>query len=335
MEEKTTASLHESEDSNLENQKETKTFSLISMCVCRDAFWIGANDNNKYNYKVNSFWQNISPFSTYSNKINALQLLNPDEFSWGSPWQKKCINIDIQKNIIEQTITSSDYLIIDICHTSIKLAKWSEQENCFLTIDQPFVNNKDFILRVAKGSFESINPYSLSEDYINKSLNKYFEDIKNIFETKKIILCEFYCAKDYYCKVQQKISNYEAVFDVDNRNTFLKQLCQKFEDNLKGCHIIKMPDNALGLKQHRWGHHPLHFCDEFYDYALSAFDVIASELPIKDEIIILEKLRQQCSKTFSNKRKIIELTNTICCIKNNLEQQVNTLCEQLNTATKT
>ena len=218
------------------NWKPLKTIGLISMCTCRDAFGIGSHTHNKNNYKINYFWQNISPFATLSNKIESIQNLNIEEAPWGSPWQKECLNVDIQKNIIEKTDKTSDYLIIDIGHTQFPLAEWSNQKNSYFTIDKPFTNNKDFLLSKLGGNFKTIDPKNFNDDYINNCLEVYLSEIKKSINTNKIILCEFYNANNYYCEESNKIFEYESTFEAKENNKFLSKIAQIFKEKLKGCH---------------------------------------------------------------------------------------------------
>ena len=102
-------------------------------------------------------------------------------------------------------------------------------------------------------------------------IDRYCENIKKIYEEDNIIFIENYPAKIY---VDQNgcIGNFYTDKQYNDIIYFLNESYYRFLSNIIGCHVIKLPENAVGDASHKWELGSQHYIQEVYDYLGESID---------------------------------------------------------------
>ena len=80
---------------------------------------------------------------------------------------------------------------------------------------------------------------------------------------------------------------------------YLQKCFECSKEILKGCHVIYFPENVLGDENHHLKPAHMHYTQEYYDYVLSAVNIICREkISTKEEIKKLEVLRNLYSTKY-------------------------------------
>ena len=283
-----------------------KSFSIIGNCTLRDCFDI-AKDNIEchFDYKFNSFFQYISLFSMYSQKPKEIDITDED-LGYGTPWQKKCYKADINRKVIDLTNFNSDYILVDIAHNRLNLLKSKKDKNVLISSSILSDKNREETEEYVGSGFELIKPYDLDKKYISYCLKKFANDLLQKVNQSKIIVCELYSSEDYI-NFDGTIKNFIDEHEIPIKNNFLKKNFREFIKYLPQAHVIEMPKYAIGNYKHKWGPHPLHFCDEYYSYLLECIDLILKMENKDNEKRLLKKIKSKYETLFLNKRKNLML----------------------------
>lgn len=287
--------------------KKVVSVDVISSCVCRDSFELGDKLTKKYNYSVAFFYQATSPISLYSKPIKELQALDEGQLIFGSPWQRRILLCDINKDMFERIGKEKrkNYLILDFTDFAKNLYKLSSDQPSYLIQTEPSKNNKELFSQIVE---DVVKPWELPNEYVFSCLDRYVSDLLKIYDAEQIILCEVYHVKEY---VAQDKSIKQFASPIEEINSFIK-VCYEYVENKisqeqKGLHIIKMPNCVLGDEMHKWGKYTLHFCKEFYEYLFSAIDTVCSGYEVEEEAEILEFLKIKCQSQFEKIRSDVKL----------------------------
>ena len=274
--------------------KKTLSVDIISSCACQYALELGDKATKNNNYKVEFFYQAISPFSLYSQPFDKLKSLTVEQLVYGSASEMEMVLADVHKNAFEKIGSEKrdNYLILDLTDFSRSLYQLASDEPSYLTKTDPTINNlsvfEDYVDR-------TIDPQILSRKYINSCLDKYVDDLLKLYDANKIIICEVYHAKSYVSK-NKTIKHF--ISPVLRHNRFIEE-CYEYVENAiskrqEGLHIIKMPKSVLGNEAHELGNDSLHFCNEIYEYLFSAIDVVCSNYERNEEEQILDSFKTRC-----------------------------------------
>ena len=323
MEEKSTKNSPEGDKNDPFPEKETKTFSILGCCVSRDIFEI-SKDKSIYDYKINSFWAR-SVLSIFSNKIKNFKNISIDDINEKSNWKKKCILVDLSKEIIKKTDFTSDYILIDIGSIRNNLIYAENQPLTYLTFGEVFQNNLTNIEKLLDTKLKIEYPFRISDEYLYFCLDSLCQKILKYKPVNRIILNELVCVKDYIKTENNKEITGQFIQDINWQNNLFKKCYDYLEKKLKGCHILKIPENTFCDYNHKWGPHPLHYVSEVYDYFIQALDVICSDFDFEKEKLLIRNLQNIYSNLNLNKYKITKSQETI----NNLNTQIQSL-EQSN-----
>ena len=129
-----------------------------------------------------------------------------------------------------------------------------------------------------------------------------FDGILSLYNPEQIIFNEIYCAEAFISK-NRRYRNWD--YEYQWMNEHVKKMNPLFEkvyslcmEKLKGCHIIRWPNNVLADEIHRWGIYPLHYHELYYEYAEKALSIITKRYDRMVEVRELEYLRQLFSEKF-------------------------------------
>lgn len=272
------------------------SFNVLGCCVSRDIFNSLAEKVQVLQY----VWNNpISIFSKKpSQKINE-DLLNNYEMSG---FHKNCLKCDYNKETLDYIFRKkSDYLIIDTLNSRLNFL---EKDGHTISFTNPLfpdpVKREKLMRDFGFEDYTVKSAYDIDDKEWEICLRKLIDEMLNHYTANQIILFEFYGSEKYLTKDKTQIKDFdpETINEAKRYNSLAKKLNETLKNNLKGMHIIEFPENVLSIEGHRWGTNPLHYMDEYYEYAAKAVEIITEKLPDKEEITKLSELRQLYSKMF-------------------------------------
>jgi len=274
-----------------------KTVDILGCCILRDIFRVADVEQG---YKVNKFYQFISPVSIVEESPKTLRLVQDElsMFEW-SNFIKRNICSDFNKNVpAVYSESPAEYLIIDLCELRFR--------NIAVTIDgtERFYVTKTKYTDAVLQSIDSFpqlknavieDAILLDDEAVFECLNKYVSFLKSIYPEKNIIMVRNH---GYWKGVDDK---QKQIFEYHNGSLLmLRERLNKYYDYVErlcpNINVIRMPDNCLCYAQHLWGRDPLHFYDEYYTYLYKAVDLICNNA--SDATQRIEELRLMYSEYF-------------------------------------
>ena len=290
---------------------EEKRISVIGSCPCRDLFE-GAEE-----FTFHTDIRFVSVISMMSNSVDTkicIDDLSKKAGIFNGNWYKKNLVNDFNKVVFDSLAERhGDYLIVDLAESRLPLAdiEFANGQKLTVTYSTCFkshylANLKDSKLKGAKLSFR--NPIDISDDEWRDSIKRMVKEIKKIFDEEKIILIEN-MPTNYYLDNAGGLRPYVTYFhrnNIDICELLLPKLYQMFKEECPKCKVIEMPRNTLGLQKHKWGNHPFHFTNSYYEYLLDCVRAITfSNGDLKS---ILQKHQTLIDKEF-NEAKLQSIKN--------------------------
>ena len=279
---------------------------IIASCVCRDAFVIGASSVATNKYIVKSNFQYNSILSYMSKKNENLAALVEDDFCFGTPWQRRMLSADLKKDVFSKIYAENSFIILDITSVGLKHFDISIDEISLFTSTKVSRPNLPVIEKALGFSPKKIDPWDLSPEYINDAVERYASQLASVFPSGKIIFTEVLNAREYVTK-SGTLAAFANGPEIKKKNAFLKKiqklLCEKLQEHGSPAHFIPMPEGVLGFEAHKWGKYSLHFCDEYYEYLIRAYDTVCSEYSAEDTAEIISELKTACESRFATVRE--------------------------------
>ena len=260
---------------------EEKRVSVIGSCPCRDLFE-GAEE-----FTFHTDIRFVSIISMMSKSVDTkicIEDLTKKAGIFNGNWYKKNLVNDFNKVVFESLAERhGDYLVIDLAESRLPLVdiEFANGQKLTVTYSTSFKNHyltnlKDTKLKGAKLSFR--NPIDISDDEWENSIKRMVIEIKKLFKEENIILIEN-MPTNYYQDSAGGLRPYITAFhrsNIDICELLLPKLYQMFKEECTKCKVIKMPQNTLGLQSHKWGNHPFHFTNSYYEYLLESVRSITS-----------------------------------------------------------
>ena len=250
--------------------------TVIGSCVCRDLF---EKDNGNFSFKTD--YRFMSPISMISNPVSGIRIdfnnLKKNVKTVGGNWYKKNLINDINKTAFENLKERhGEYLIIDLAESRISIANIfvpSCDQSLSVSYSVSFrahynASLKRSVLKNAKINVK--NPLDYDDDFWKKTIDSFVDKLLSLFDEEKIILIKNMPAKNYIDShgcLRPYYSN-DHVESIALCEILLPKLYKLFEQKLPNCKRIEIPPFALGLQAHKWGNHPFHFTDHYYEYLL-------------------------------------------------------------------
>lgn len=263
-----------------------KEITVIGSCVCRDLF---EKDNGK-NYSFQTDIRFSSPISMLSKSI---EFVRAEEKHFenkvdvvGTNWYKKNLINDINKTAFEALKKRhGEYLVLDLAESRLSLAnlKWNNHTQSLLVTNSVsfrghYKNNLSKNI-FKNTSFDVISPLSFSDDYWRDTIKAFVERLEEIFEEDKIILIKTKPAR-HYIDLNGILHPYSTPnhfneillcdFLLEKLNSFFLEFCPR-------CHVVDFPSDAVGSQKHKWGNHPFHYTEIYYEYLLKCMNSIVLE----------------------------------------------------------
>ncbi len=247
-----------------------KTFNILGCCILRDIFRI--NECSKEKYAVKKFIQFCNPISMV-NTQNALNITEEDlnDFDW-SGFCKRCFSFDNNKTVFS-TIgqNPTDYLLLDLSELRfgnylIKKLDGSVYVTTYTKYQKEFIEKSE-----KQNEILSMEEKFFSDAEIFEVLDKYADELKSLYDEKKMIIVENRPATQYLDYNEKEIKTF--VFHQYYNPIHMMNFYKYFEAKLPNAIIIKVPNNFYATSKHLWGVDPLHFENEYYEYLYKAMKI--------------------------------------------------------------
>ena len=252
--------------------------------------------HNQYSIKL--FFQGMSPFSIYTNPESALQTISEENLVWGNPWVKRMVITDLRKDLFQRIgeDRKESFLLLDFTDFSrdILILK---ADGAYLTKTEYLMKNEELIKDYVK---ETVSVQSLPKEYLHSCLDRYIEDILKRYDSSKIILCKAYYVDKYVSRFGEE-NSFSPVTELNEvANYCYTYFINAMESKNHKIHVIEFPKNTVCYELHKWGINNRHFCNEYYEYLLSAVDCCTSRYDEDVEKAMLDALLEKCNREFSH-----------------------------------
>lgn len=263
---------------------EEKRISVIGSCVCRDLF-----EKASDNYTFHTDIRFSSPISMLSKPVDFVKAdfdcFIKDVPTVNGKWYKKNLINDINKTAFDALKERhGDYLILDFAESRIPIAEisWSNKENTLLVTNSVSFRahyNASFLKNILKDTSISIhNPLSYSNEEWQKVIKEFASRLLTLFDEEKIILIKNMPAR-YFVNAKGVLRPYYSKDHFDSVclcDLLLERLNKDFIETCPKCKVIEIPPYAIGSQKHKWGNHPFHFTEVYYDYLFKCVDAITN-----------------------------------------------------------
>lgn len=253
-----------------------KEISVIGSCVCRDLF-----EKDTENFSFHTDIRFSSPISMLSAPVESVHA-DFDSFIKDVPvvngkWYRKNLINDINKTAFKALEERhGEYLVLDFAESRISLGKirWKDSEKTLLVTNSSSFRAHyaaSFCHNILKDTtVEDINPLDYDDDFWKKTIKDYYEKITKLFDEEKIILIKNMPAR-HFVDAAGYLHPYFTNFHFDSImlcDLLLEKLNGYFLECCPKCKVIEIPPFAIGSQLHKWGNHPFHFTEIYYEYLL-------------------------------------------------------------------
>ena len=296
-----------------------KEISVIGCCVCRDLF---EADTESFSFHTDIRFS--SPISMLSQPVDFMQAdfshFTEDVKTVGGKWYKKNLINDINKTAftaLEQR--HGEYLVLDFEEARISLAniKWPGTPHSLLVSNSvSFRAHYQASLKynVLNGTqIDVISPLDYDDGFWKRTIEAFAKKITGIFAEEKIILIKTQQAR-MYRDTQGLLHPYyskDHFGSIMVTEILMEKLYGYFVEACPRCKIIEIPPYAIGSQTHKWGNHPLHFTDIFYEYLLTCVKAIVLE----ENYDVLGQLYDKYGEKFKEEYEIAQCRTALACSK--------------------
>ncbi len=301
---------------------EEKKITVIGSCVCRDLFENAGDD-----FSFHTDFRFFSPISMLAEPVDFLKAENQhflkDVKVVNGNWYRKNILNDINKTsftALEER--HGEYLVLDFAESRISIAElsWPER-NKKLLLSYSVSFREHYNASFKKNIFKDAklvlhNPLEYTDEQWRQTIQDFYKKITKIFDEEKIILiknmpAEHYVDANGYLHPYSSKDHFESILLckllISKLNNYFLEVC-------KGCKVIEIPPHAIGMQMHKWGNHPFHFTNIYYDYLLKCVRSITSGHPNN-----LESVYEEYSNAFKDEYDscVIKTATRMKAVQNN------------------
>ncbi|SEH32114.1 DUF6270 domain-containing protein [Selenomonas sp. KH1T6] len=279
---------------------ETVKVNVLGCCTSRDIF-----PSSQKEFEVQQCITIASPMSSAFPKP-AKPMVREDlagfKASAGLNYRSRVTMLDNNKACFEYIgAEPSDYIVVDIADIRLSIVHYGGA-----TVSQTgfIVSNQKEFKRVF-GEFSVQRFDEFSDQEWEDCIRKYCKCILNLYPAERIVLNEVVLGEEYVSK-QGRICAFPKTTQIKRQkiNHYLDSLYLICEEELKGCHVLKMPKGIIADARHKFGLHPLHFHRLYYEYGLAAMKIVADDLDGKE--CRLATLHEYYSEKFTTLRLSLE-----------------------------
>lgn len=182
-----------------------------------------------------------------------------------SPWSMRVVRCDVAKQLFDILAKGhADLLLIDLVDEQLPLGR----------VDQSYVTLTPDLQRYLdlvgySGPYPSKVPWyrAFSPSFWESSLDQYCDRLLEHFDSSRIVInaayrTHFYRASDGAVRLYPPRTLRNSILF----NRMLSMKYHRLAKALKGCHVVSMPGRTLSATDHRWGHTPYHYAEEYYQH---------------------------------------------------------------------
>ena len=271
--------------------------AILGSCITCDAI-----ETNITKYDVERYVTFISPYTIQSGKpFNISQQIFTEKGVGNFVY--RCLNLDAEKKALSYLKSAeSEWLILDMTTLQAPIFEWDNGQ----IITQPHQSNKciPIIMPFFNKPPKVYECWELPQDLLHDRVYRMCRELLKIFKPDKIIFNESYGAYEYISKGGMLIPFNSSIREKFGKINDIYSVCYQIaKECLNGCHIILPINNIVGSETHKWGLHPLHYCDKYYEYAEKAISIITQKYAREMEDEKLEFLQQLYSEKFATLRE--------------------------------
>lgn len=245
---------------------------MLGSCVTRDSI-----ETQIQKYDVQNYVTFISPYTIMAG--DSVKLPEDIFLNQGiSNFTIKCLSLDAEKNAIDYLKAANfDWFIFDIIPLQGKIYEYPDKK---LVITQPHQAGKCIPILNKYFNAEPLitECWDLPQELIIDRVKALCEELKKFIEPSNIILNETYGAMDFIGKNNLFLKFSSTIQEQFCKINELYKVCYSVCENiLSGCHIIKPLGYIIANENHKWGLHPLHYCDAYYQYVEETVSIIINQ----------------------------------------------------------
>lgn len=280
------------------------SFNILGDCVSRDILQPGVAAGR---FEVKQYVSFISPVSLFTG-ASPEKLAGVDTLNWGSNFARRNLALDLSKDAFEYLFAEpSDYLVLDILDARMSLMM--NDEGATVTRSNILVKNPDQIEDFLGPDWHRVtaNEIPLSEHIA--AVEGICDRIGAHYAPSQVILNKHFAVPRYIrnssAVVQFKAATWEGA---ERYNELARTLYGVVEERLAGCNVIEFPEGMLATNRNKWGLHPLHYSQSYYEYGTKAVDAIVAGIPGSPATQLeLERLRWQTTLKLADFEHSLEL----------------------------
>ncbi|MDO4156817.1 MAG: SDR family NAD(P)-dependent oxidoreductase [Oscillospiraceae bacterium] len=282
------------------------TVSILGDCVSRDLFAMQRPDD----YIIEQYVSFASPMSLVSEPPQNGFVLDLDKLSLKkeSAFSRRCLKLDCDKAAFSYLAQKkSEWLVMDLADARFSIAKFYKSGATFSISNDFNLHKMELEEMLQEKSIKKLCT-EFSEEEWEQAIQRFLGEVLKLYQPEQIIFHEHYNVLDYISK-DGKITPFlpKNISMRKVQNALLKKLNTIAKERLKGCHLLQMPDYVMANAKHKWGLHPLHYVNLYYEYAARAVDVITAKKPLAQERAELSLLKELYTQKFTTLRQSYQL----------------------------
>ena len=266
---------------------------MLGSCVTRDAMQTVIDG-----YDIQNYVTFISPYTMQNGAtIDIPERIFIDRGI--NNFTIRCLRLDASNKAIDYLSEfKSDWFLMDLIPLQGKIYEWPQYG---LLLSQPHQFSKCIPVLKEYLNGEPIikECWEVPEEVLYERVRQLCKSLLAFLNPSRIILNETYGAFDFIGKLKTLINfNAQIIEQFKKINTIYKKCNEICKECLPGCHIISPISNVVAFENHRWGLHPLHYCDEYYVYVAKAVAVITNSGNPESEKLELQYLNTIYTQEF-------------------------------------
>ena len=269
------------------------TVNILGTCVSRDSFSMHDNDGG---YSILRYVNEFDPFyfTAKGIEIDKQGYDSYDVSSYIKNFRKRCMYLDATKTVMNYIKEAdSDYLMIDAA--AFRMPSLLVGNTC---ISDSRNRAKFFGELKEKGIIKETvrKEYRVPLEEFDERLDDFAGEVLSVYPPERIILLEL--RPTYLHSDGKKLTVFGGLDKVKEKSERCAKGFEVMRRKLAGCHVIPMPDAAVGDTNHWLGAAILHFTREFYDYVCKCVDVIVKKMPLAEEEMQIRDLHRQYTEYY-------------------------------------
>ncbi len=266
---------------------------MLGSCVTRDAMQTVID-----RYDIQNYVTFVSPYTMQNGTaVDMPESVFADRGI--SNFAIKCLRLDANNKAVDYLSEfKSDWFLLDLIPLQGKIYEWPQYG---LLLTQPHQYSKCIpaLKEYLKGEPIVKECWEVPKEVLYERVRQLCKRLLTFLNPSRIILNETYGAYDFIGKLKT-LTNFNAQITEQFKkiNAIYKECNKICKECLPGCHVICPISNVVAFENHRWGLHPLHYCDEYYDYVAKSVSAIINRGNPESEKLELQYLNDIYNQKF-------------------------------------